>query len=361
MFGPSMLLNGASRFSHPMVAGCFAWAVESAAVLAEPGISRRRAWAYGLLLGAATSLGLATRPGDGGTLGVGVFLYFAYAFYRRRVSLQGVLGTAIAFLLCGGLTAIILRLQLGAWFKTAYSIAAAIHPEAEVKLSWPQPHEFRYNLPIAWGSYMWWPAAPALGVAGLVRALRGRQRGVAFMLGVSSLAFLTFYLFPEFNRVADGGFGPRYIMPMVVPMAVGGAALLAPLFASFHGVLRARPFLRTPAVAAGAPALLVAGAVLYGTYRIAPHVYPIAKADYAASTEPLRAVRNKKLRNAIVLLQQDRVVAHVTNLAQNLPFERNPNVLMLIRSSPADEACAKKHYPGRKWYRAGPGKRLEPY
>jgi hypothetical protein len=361
MFGPSMLLNGASRFSHPMVCACFAWAVESVAALTEPGVPRRRAFAYGLVLGAATSLGLATRPGDGATLGLGVFLYFAYAFFRRRVSLPAIAGTVLTFLLFGGLTAVILRYQLGAWFKTAYAIAHTIHPEAEVKLSWPEPHQFKYNLPLAWGAYMWWPAAPALGAAGLVRALRGRERRVAFMLIASGLVFVGFYLFVEFSRVADDGLGPRYILPLVVPMAAGGAALVAPLLASLYEALRNRPFLRVPAVVALAPVALVAVAVLLGTYRIAPHVYKLAKQDYDIAAAHIRTAKEKKLRKAIVILEQNRVPAHVTNLSQNLPFGPKPDVLFLIKSSAADEACAKKNYPGRKWYRAVENGKIVPY
>jgi hypothetical protein len=230
-----------------------------------------------------------------------------------------------------------------------------------VKLSWPQPHEFKYMVPVAWGSYTWWPASAALGAAGLIRALRGRERRVAFMLGVSGLVFVTFYLFPEFNRVSDDGLGPRYLLPMVVPMAVGGAGLLSPLFAALYGALRERPFLTRPTVLAAVPVVLVTVAMVYGTRRIAPHVYSLAKMDYHVSTAHIRAARDKKLKRAIVILEQSRVPAHVTNLAQNLPFARKPDVLFLIKRSSADEACAKKHYPGRKWYRAGPNGALEPY
>jgi hypothetical protein len=362
MLGPSMLLNGASRFSHPMVAACFAWAVESACVVTEPGVPRRRAFGYGLVLGAATSLGLATRPGDGATLAVGVFAYCVYAFIRRRVTLPAILGTALTFLIFGALTVVILRLQLGEWFKTAYSIAAKIHAEAEVKLSWPEPHQFKYQVPLAWGSYTWWPAAPALGVAGLVRALRGRERRVPFMLGVGGLCFVGFYLFVEFGRFSpDDGLGPRYILAVVVPMAVGGAALLAPMFAALVEAIRQRPLLRTPAVTTSVPVAAVVVAALWGTYEIAPHVYPLAAYDYETFAAPLLKARKKKLRRAIVIVEQKRVAAHVTNLAQNDPFDPKPDVLFLIKRSAEDEACAKQHFPGRKWYRAGLDGQLEPY
>ena len=34
-------------------------------------------------------------------------------------------------------------------------------------------------------------------------------------------------------------------------------------------------------------------------------------------------------------------------MAQNAPMDPNPPVLFLIRRSPADEACARAHFPGR--------------
>jgi hypothetical protein len=143
-------------------------------------------------------------------------------------------------------------------------------------------------------------------------------------------------------------------------MAVGGAGLLSPLFASLYGALRDRPFLRTPVATRAALVVLVIVAMVYGTYRIAPHVYPLAKADYDIAAAPLRTAREKNLRRAIVILEEGRVPTHVTNLAQNRPFEKKPDVLFLIKRSASDVACAKRHYPGRKWYRAGPNGKLDP-
>ena len=48
-------------------------------------------------------------------------------------------------------------------------------------------------------------------------------------------------------------------------------------------------------------------------------------------------------------------------MAQNSPTDPNPDVLFLIRHNKADEACARKHFPGRKWYRAGMDETLRPY
>jgi hypothetical protein len=358
MLGPSMLLNGASRFSHTMVCGCFAWSIEAACRVAGGPTTGRTAFWHGVLLGSATALGVATRPGDGAMLGVGVFSYFCVALARHRIAWRAVLGTAAGFAFFGGLTLLILRLQLGEWFKTGYSIAASIHPEAEVRLSWPERHEYKYGIPLAWGAHMWWPAAPALGVAGLVRALFSAERRVVFMLGVSTLAFLGFYLHVEFSRVSDDGLGPRYVLPLVVVMSAGGAALLAPLIAA---AIRVRSPFSTSRVRAVLPAASLVIAIVYGVARVAPHVYPLAHADYRDATAVLRAANRMALENAIVILEPGRLPAHPTNLAQNPPMEPNPDVLFLIRRTAEDEKCARRHFPGRKWYRPGTGTSLLPY
>jgi hypothetical protein len=365
--GPALLLNSASRFSHTMVCGCFAWAVESLCVVSEKGpgsagtgppeASRARAWRYGLLLGAATSLGLATRPADGGMLGVGIFLYFAWAAFQRRITRPGFLGTAVGFLFFGGLTAIILRLQLGAWFQTGYAISASIHPEAHLHLSWPEPNQIKYGIPLATGSYCWWPIAPALGVAGLLRALGGRQRGAVFMLVIGALMLWGFYFLVEFGRGGDDGLGPRYLLPLVVPMAIGTAAILAPLFAS----VRLRGSGWTTRLGSIGPAFLAALAVAYGVARIAPALYPVAFAEYRNGTAPLRGAKRLGLKNAIVMLEPGHIPVHETNLAQNPPMNPSPDVLFLIRRNPADDACARENFPGRTWYRAGMTETLTPY
>jgi hypothetical protein len=357
MLGPSMLLNGGSRFSHTMVCACFAWAVESMCVVAGPGVSRRVGVRYGLLLGAATALGLATRPADGAVLGVGVFIYFVTVLVRRRVPLLSFIGTAIGFGFFGGLTLLILRLQLGAWFQTAYALSASIHPEATLHLSWPKPNELKYGIPISYGAYMWWPAAPALAIAGMIRMLGGRERRVAFMLFSSGITLLTFYVFVEFGRWADDGLGPRYFLPLVVVMATGGAALLAPLVEA----IRFRWQVTGSRIRQGGPGVLVVLAIVYGVVRIAPMVYPIGAAEYRYSTRPFRAARNMGLKNAVVMIEPGKSTAHETNLAQNPPLQKNPDVLYLIRHSEADDACVRQNYPGRTWYRATNEERLLPF
>jgi hypothetical protein len=357
VLGPSMLLNAASRFSHTMVCACFAWAVESLCVVSERGVTSRRAAGYGLLLGSAAALSVATRPADGVFLGIGIFLYFLWAARDRRISWQAFAGTAFGFAAFAGLTLVILRLQLGAWFQTGYTIAPSIHPEAALRLSWPKANQWKYGIPLAIGSYTWWPAAPALGIAGLLRALGGRERRVTFMLLIGPLALFTFYNFVEFDRYTDDGLGPRYFLIYVVPMATGGAALLAPIIERI-AIGAQSPFTWLRRLA---PAALATVAILYGVLRVAPLVYPVAVAEYKYATAPLRGAKNLGLKNAIVTITPGHATAHETNLAQNPPLNPNPDVLFLIRRTKADEVCARQHFPGRTWYRSGLDENLKPY
>jgi len=358
VFGPSMLLNGASRFSHTMVCACFAWAVESLCAVSELGLRPRRAWGYGLLLGSAAALGVATRPADGSTLGIGIFLVFCWALLRRRISTRAFVGTALGFCFFGGLTALILRLQLGAWFQTGYTIAGSIHPEAALRLSAPSPSQIRFSVPLATGAFCWWPAAPALGMVGLVRALGGQQARASICLLASLLPFETFYYFVEFGRGFDDGLGPRYFLPVVVAIAAGTGAALAPVI---HDAFSGELVLPIARLARTGPAVLAAGAFVTGALLIAPLMYPIAQREYAYSTTPLRAARKLKLKNAIVMIERGRSTADEWNLAQNPPMDPNPDVLFLIRRNKADEICARTHFPGRTWYRAGFDENLPPY
>jgi hypothetical protein len=356
--GPSMLMNAASRFSHTLVCACFVWATESLCVVSDRGVAGRRAWGYGVLLGSAAALCVATRPADGVFLGAGIFLYFLWAARDRRITWRGFAGTTLGFVAFAGLSLIILRLQLGAWFQTGYTIAPSIHPEAALRLSPPLPNQWKYGFPLGFASHVWWPAAPALGLAGLIRALAGRERRVAFMLAVGPALAFAFYFFVEFHRYSDDGHGPRYYLVHIIPMAVGGAALLAPVFERVaRGHLGPFTWLRRMA-----PAALAAGAVVIGVALIAPRVYPLGRAEHRYATAPLRGARDLGLKNAIVMIPTGgRSTAHETNLAQNPPMDPNPDVLFLIRRSKADEECAKRHFPGRTWYRAGKDDKLTPF
>jgi hypothetical protein len=357
ILGPALLLNSASRFSHTMVCACFAWAVESLCVVSDRSLAPGRASRHGLLLGATVVLGVATRPADGGTLGIGIFLYFIWTLYRRRITWRGFAGTAVGFLFFGGLTAIVLRLQLGAWFQTGYALSASIHPEALLRLSWPEPNQIKYGVPLATGAYCWWPIAPALGIAGLLRALGGRERRAVFMLTVGALGLMSFYFFVEFGRGGDDGLGPRYLLPLVVPMAVGSAAILAPLFGV---MLRPRARWLTRVREAG-PAIVAGISAVYGVARVAPGMYPVAHAEYMYATAPLRGATRAGLKNAIVIIERGHVPADEWNLAQNPPMNPKPDILFLSRRNEAEDRCAHQSFPGRTWYRAGMNEALTPW
>ncbi len=128
--GPSLLLNAASRFSHTMVLRMLRL------VDREPvhDVRSRRGPPAGPGVRLPAGIGDRARPGDppGGrrALAVGLFLYFLWALYRRRLRLNALLAAAIGFACFGGLTLIILRLQLGTWFKTAYGLAPSVHPRS---------------------------------------------------------------------------------------------------------------------------------------------------------------------------------------------------------------------------------------
>lgn len=353
LFGPAMLLNGGSRFPHTFVGACFAWSVEAACALPTATRTSTRAL-WGLVLGTFAAWGVATRPPDGLTLGAGVFLYFVYCSLRGRYRLKDVFWVALGFTAIALPVAIILRLQLGEWLKTGYDIVKQFHGEGEVRLSWPGPKHWKFGIPLAWGAHMWWPAAPALGLLGICRALRGSGRNAAWTLGASSFSMLLFYIHVEFSRVSDIGLGPRYLLPLVVPMAAGTGAALAPVLALLGTTLEGGRVLRL------VPALILVSA-LAGMAWVAPHVYPLAKKEYNFTTGPLRTARDQKLDNAIVLLFPKQLPADWWNLAQNDPTDPEPKVLFLTRHTAADEACAREHFPGRTWYRAWRSDKLTPY
>ena len=210
------------------------------------------------------------------------------------------------------------------------------------------------------GAFCWFPSALALALTHHVRALAGPERRVALMLVGGTAALMGFYSFVEFGRYSYDGLGPRYELPTVVMLAPGTAALLAPVLRGFARALRWGADLRAR-LRAAVPATLAVGALTAGVAGLAPLVYPLARDEDVASTAPLRAAAKAGLSNAIVLLSQNDLVTHRTNVAQNAPFDPNPNVLFLGRQSQADEACARKHFPGRKWYRAQRTETLIPY
>ena len=347
MTASTMLINGGSRFGHIFVGACFAWSIEALAVLTTPPLDARSQWKWGAFLGLTSSWMLATRPTDGATLGVGLALYFVYAALRMRVPWRGFVATAAAFLAFGGLTLVLLRLQLGKWFTTGYSLTLDYYPWAKFSLSTPKLSEVRWGVPLATGSYCWWPLCPALGLAGLVAALRGEGRRVGFMLALGLAPLLAFYSWSTFGRGIDFGYGPRYELPAIVPMAVGTGVVLAPLWVAARTHVHARR-----ALAIGGPVTLFIAAFAIGIVRLAPLVYPLNRVDLVQRNSVFEAARAAHIDNAIVWLEPHTASSDPLDLTQNYPLELYPAppVLYAIDRGPEARACVRSMYPHRTQY-----------
>jgi hypothetical protein len=346
-----VLVNGASRYPHIFVAAMFAWCLEALCAITAEGLSLEDQQRWGAILGASAALLLVTRPSDGVTLGLGLFAYFVYAAARRRVAWRGVgVATAVAAAI-GGLSLVILRLQLGAWFKTGYSLTEIIYPWAKVAWSLPKANEYKWGFPLAVGSYCWWPCSPAVGIAGLA-LFRGRARRLSFCFFCGAVPLMTFYTLIEFGRGYDFGYGPRYTLPTIVPMAVGTGVALAMLWS------RARETLAgSSALAAGGPAVLALAAVGLGVVRTAPLLFPFTYADVHGFNRLQDAIAVTNPHNAVIFGGVGLNVTDPMDLTQNLPLDLYPNqdVVIAIDRGPEEERCVRQVYRGRTFYRAIPG------
>ncbi len=336
--GASALLNAASRFPHTLVAACFVWSIEAACVVTARTAPVRHPSLWGAVLGLSMGWMLSTRPADGLLLGAAVFAYLALASVRGRLPRPAMISAALTACLVLGATLVILRLQLGAWLETGYSLTETLRPWAKLKLGAPSPADFALSLPLDTGSYCWWPCAPALGVAGLL-AVRRPARGAARMLASGAALLFGFYYFVNYPREHYWGAGPRYQLPAIAAMAVGGGHLLAPLWTS---VRRGR-FL---------PFTLAAFAMLVGTAFLATRIYPAARAEARSRSAPLRAIARDGIHHAVVVVAFREVEAYPTSLTQNLATYRDPDVLVLFERSAAARRCIEDAYPDRAIYRA---------
>jgi hypothetical protein len=334
----TMLINGGSRFSHVFVLALYVWTVEALFVLADPvrRPTRDEEARWATVVGAGAALLLATRPVDGAGLGIGLFVYFVYALVRRRISARAILAIAVPFALIGGLTLVILRLQMGKWFETAYALNSIVHPWNKFKLVTPTASQWRWGFPLATGSYGWWPCSFAVGFAGLASlGKRGRALNTVLFLGVAPV--MTFYAFLNLGRGYDWGYGPRYQMVAMVPMAIGAGVAMARLFAE-----------RAHRAAFGAAlAAMVAGVV-----RIAPLVYPY---EYAAVTNENRvqqAIEDAHIHDALVIASPGTGAIEPEDMTQNLPLDLYPrqDVIIAVPRTPHLAECVRVSYPNRTVY-----------
>jgi hypothetical protein len=352
--GASPLLYGGSRYPHTFVMALFAWAVHSACAAADAR-EHRAQWRAGIALGFTTAMMLSTRHGDGATLGLGVFLYFAYAIVRRRVSWRALSGTTIAFGVVGGLTLVILRLQLGVWLKTGYSIAHLYYDWADPRFSVPHPDQWKYPICFSTAQYMYFPCSAALAFAG---AWFLGARRIALMLTAGSLAAVILVSLNEFGRGVDFGYGPRYQSVLVPPFAVAQAMFLTPVMDAAMTRAGALSALRR-----GGPAAIALFAFVSGTVRIAPLTYSLMLSDTRTENSIYRAVRAAKLKHAVVTVAWNVAGLNPPDVTRNDPTDPDPDVIYLGEISAEDTKCAQEIFADRKFYHAAgkPDVTLTPY
>ncbi len=347
----TVLINSGSRFPHLFVAGMFAWALEALFTLASDDPAHRDQWRWGATMGGCSALMLSARPGDGATLGLGLFAYFAYALVRRRIGWRAVLlgGGVFAAISLG--TLVILRLQLGTWFTTGYSLAPEIRAWAKPAYSLPKPNEFKWAIPLATGAYCWWPCSPAVALVGIA-ALRGRAQRFGFVFFLGYVPLLTLYTMLEFGRGWDFGYGPRYALVFMVPMAIGSGIAFNALWS--HA--RARPA-GSSAIQAAGPVVVAMVAVLLGVVRVAPYVYPYTYADVHAHNRLHDALERASLHKAIVVAGAGVSNTDPLDLTENLPLDLYPSqdVFIAIDGRSDTLRCLHEQYPERTMYRALPG------
>jgi hypothetical protein len=318
-------------------------------MVSTPGLDRVRQVRWGLVLGTAAALMLATRVAEGALLGIGIALVFVYSLARRRVGWRALALAAAAFSFWSALTLVILHVQLGKWFTTGYSLDAMIHPWLVMKFGMPHPNEWKYGLPLATGSYCWWPCSIALGLAGLA-TVRGRSLSLVFGIAIGCVAFVAFCMAFEYNRGYDWGYGPRYFMPLLVPMGVGGGVALAPLVVA----ARARESAGRPALARGGPMALAAFAIASGWIRIVPLHWPTVEEHTRQHAALNSAIEEMNLKQALVLAEPGTTGFDELDLTTNLPIDLYPHqdAIIAIEKSPDAAACLRAAFPGRRMYRA---------
>jgi hypothetical protein len=345
--GTTVLLMGASRYSHVFVAALFAWAIEAMLKLRSE-LTHDAQWRWGAVLGSAVALMGAARPADGATLSVGLFVYFVYSVARKRFAARSLLGAMAGFVFWGGATLVVLRLQLGTWFTTGYSLDKIIYPWAVAKYGWPRPSEWKFALPLATGSYTWFPCSLAIGFAGIA-SLRRHAAGLIVIVVVSLLCFDTYYQYIDLGRGADWGYGPRYEIPFVVPMAIGMGVALAPL--AENARKKVMPF---GAFYAGGPLAIAMCTVVVTLLRLWPLLYPGIYAHVHQHDSLNERIREMQIHHAIVVTIPGATGFDVLDLTENLPLDLYPNqdVLIAIERKPEFTRCVRAHYPDRAFYRA---------
>jgi hypothetical protein len=339
--GGTVLLNAGSYYPHAFSVALLAWMLEAMLVTATPELPAARQWRWGALLGITAAAILGTRVAEGALLGLGVAVYYLYALLRRRVGWRAFVGTSVAFAVSGLLLLVILRLQIGTWFTTGYALSVVQRGDYfGAKYAMPTAGEWKWGFPVAAISYCFCPASLPLGLAGLA-TLRGRALGLVVATGIGCAAYLVFCEWLTFGRGFTWGYGPRYFMPLLVPIAVGGGAALAPLT------------MASRRIRGGGPLVLAVFAALSGWMRVVPLLWPTASVEAKRHSALVRAIDGAHLTNAIVLAQPGTTGNDPLDLPTNLPIDLYPDQPVIIAIDKQEAAaCLRNAYPGRRLYRA---------
>ena len=331
---PALLLNAASRYPHTMVCACFAWMIES---ICEVTSSPRRPAAWGIALGVSGALLLGTRPLDGGALGFPVAVYFVVVLARRRVSSRAAFATLASFAVVAGFILVVLRLQVGRWFATGYSVSAVIRDLPPAHFSVPNGEETFNSLGVPKLIWWWWPCIPAAATAGIVGFAR-RLPATALLVSGAVLHTIA-YTFESYMRTGeDSGYSPRFHLPLIVLGAVYTAVALVETWRVAKGL--------------AAPAL-AAATLAFGTWRLGPSIYPTFRVWLHEKHALVRAIEREKPKHAVVLVRDEATAQQPWDATQNLPSDADPEVLIVTDYRAGDDlACARRAFADRAWYEA---------
>ncbi|HEX8795305.1 MAG TPA: hypothetical protein VF765_30360 [Polyangiaceae bacterium] len=351
MLSTTIQINGASRYPHVYVIALYAFALEAILQLAWPAQTPKRQMVWGAVLGFTTVSLVATRPADGAFVGFGLFVLFAYHLARRRVGWRGFVVTAEVFVATAAIVLVILRVQVGRWFTTGYSLNEMIHPWNAMKYSFPKPDEWKYGFRLATGSYCWWPCSLPVGLAGLA-LLRGRSLGLPVAIAVGCFPYLAYCSMLEYGRGFDWGYGPRFQSILILPMAIGGAVALAPLLVA----ALERATVGRMALARGGAFALAAFAVVSGWIRLVPVVWPPVYEHTHRHASLTRAIEDAHLKNALVLATEGTTGFADEDLPTNYPIDLYPDqdaIIAIDRKTPdAALECLRTAFPHRTFYEA---------
>ena len=330
-FSPFLLFQGASFHSHPSELFALALAFYCLVRAQTP-------WRPGWAVGAGLAIGLAflIRPLDG-------LVFAAAMIVWLRSQPRLVLVTGAAALLVAALLPVYQALQFGSPLTSGY---AAYNPVLrEIYGDWATHAAgpgYLLSPAAQWGHVRWFldlatwlvPGTLVLSLYGLAR--RWRQLSAApvhrfllLLLGLQVLVVLCM------SGDQGDSYGPRYLVPALLPLAVGAAAG----FARARLWLGPRGLLPGPRATAGLIAALVACGLLRGGTLLEHH-----RADIQRRSGLYRQVAAAKLDNAVVIVKDQ----FPTRLTRNGPRFDGP--VLYVSNWGLSDAAVADLFPGRTTY-----------